>query len=199
MTDDETGAAGAETADGEGARTELVARVAEHDEDLAVEVADLEAEAAALSADLEDREGEIEDLESRLKRKQADFENYKKRAERRREELEERATEALVERLVEVRDNLVRALDQEEGAEIRGGVEATLSEFDRVLEEEGVDAIEPEPGTDVDPRRHEVLMRVESDEPAGTVADRHRPGYEMGGTVLRPAQVTVSEAEDGES
>ena len=140
----------------------------------------------------------IADLESKLARKQADFENYKKRLNRRREQERERATEDLVTRLLGVRDDLVRALSQEGDADIRGGVETTLEEFDRVLGDEGVAEIDPEPGTEVDPQRHEVMMRVDSDFPEGRVAGVFRPGYEMGEKVLRPAQVTVSEGGAGD-
>ncbi|PSP43633.1 nucleotide exchange factor GrpE [Halobacteriales archaeon QH_6_64_20] len=140
----------------------------------------------------------IADLESKLARKQADFENYKKRLNRRREQERERATEDLVTRLLGVRDDLVRALSQEGDADIRGGVETTLEEFDRVLGDEGVAEIDPEPGTEIDPQRHEVMMRVDSDFPEGRVAEVFRPGYEMGEKVLRPAQVTVSEGGAGD-
>ncbi|MFB6154961.1 MAG: nucleotide exchange factor GrpE [Haloferacaceae archaeon] len=164
-------------------------------ESLRSEVEDLEAEVDDLESALEDRSEHVDDLESRLKRTQADFQNYKKRAKKRQEQLRERATEDLVERLVSVRDNLVRALEQDEDTEIRDGVEATLNEFDRVLDDENVSVIEPEPGDAVDPNRHEVMMRVASDEPDGTVASLYQPGYEMADRVIRPAQVTVSDDE----
>jgi molecular chaperone GrpE len=170
----------------------VAARVAEHDEDLADEVADLESELADARSELEAREERIEELESALKRSKADFKNYKKRAKKREEEIKERATEDFVGRVVGVRDNLVRALEQDEDADIRPGVESTLEEFDRVLDEENVSEIDPEAGEDVDPTRHEVLMRVDDDRPEGTVVDVYRPGYEMAGSVLREAQVTVS-------
>jgi molecular chaperone GrpE len=166
----------------------LAARVAEatdSDGELADEVAALETRVAEL-------ESETDELRAKLKRKQADFQNYKKRSKRQQEQLRERATEDLVERLVPVRDNLLRALDQEEGTDIRPGVESTLSELDRVLDDENVTVVEPAPGDEVDPHRHEVMMRVDADQPEGTVVDLYQPGYEMGEKVLRPAQVTVS-------
>jgi molecular chaperone GrpE len=173
---------------------ELVERVSDTDEErLAAELAALRAEIERLDSRLEERQAEVEDLESRLARKQADFQNYKKRQQERLEDEKARATEDLVERLLDVRDNLARALDQDEGADIRGGVESTLGQLDREFEREDVETIEPEPGESTDPSRHEVLMRVESEEPAGTVAAVHRSGYEMAGKVLRAAQVTVSE------
>jgi len=162
-------------------------------ETVAHEIAALQRQVAVLESDLAEREDEIADLESRLARKQADFQNYKKRQEKRMEDEKARATEDLVGRLLDVRDNLQRALDQEEGVDIRDGVATTLRQFDEELDRENVERIEPEPGTGVDPQRHEVLMRVESEQPEDTVADLHRPGYEMAGKVLRAAQVTVSE------
>lgn len=206
-TEDES-AAGAVSGDDAGDTEDiddLSERVAAaSDEQIAREIASLR----SLVADLEARDGDagadadsetdserVAELESKLARKQADFENFKKRMNKRREEERERATEDLVTRLLGVRDDLVRALSQEEGADIRGGVESTLTEFDRVLDDEGVSEISPEPGTDIDPQRHEVMLRVDSDHSEGTVAEVFRSGYEMGEKVLRPAQVTVSEGD----
>ena len=171
---------------------DLVDRVEETSpEQTAREIATLRDRVEELEADLDASAEQREELESKLTRKQADFQNFKKRQQKKTEQARERATEDLVERLVDVRDNLVRALDQE--GEIRDGVETTLRQFDEVLDAENVDPIEPDAGTELDQQRHEVLMRVESDVPEGTVADLHRPGYEMAGKVLRAAQVTVAE------
>jgi molecular chaperone GrpE len=147
-----------------------------------------------LKAALAEREDRIEELEAKLKRKQADFQNYKKRAERKREQLRERATEDLVERLLDVRDDLRRAIenDHPDVGSLKGGLGMVTRKFDRVLEEENVSTIEPDPGADIDPERHEVMMRVDSEQPEDTVADLYAPGYEMADRVVRAAQVTVS-------
>jgi molecular chaperone GrpE len=186
----EDGAVVGETERASGETERLADRVTEHDADLGETVRE---QLRAREERIEELEDEIEELEGKVKRKAADFENYKKRAERRREELRERATEDLIERLTDVRDNLVRALDQDEGVDIRDGVASTLETFDRVFEEENVETVEPEPGEEVDPHRHEVMMRVESDQPEGTVVDVYRPGYVMADHVVQTAQVTVSE------
>jgi molecular chaperone GrpE len=170
----------------------LAAAVAEHDEALAREVAELEAELAETRAELLDAEEEVEELTSKLARVKADFSNYKQRAKRKQEEIRERASEALVERIAPVRNDLLRALDQEEGSDLRPGVESTLEKFDEVLAEEGVEPIAPEPGDEVDPARHQVMLRVESDQPEGTVHEVYEPGYEMGDRVVSEAKVTVS-------
>jgi molecular chaperone GrpE len=151
-----------------------------------------------LEAELRARNDEVADLEGRLRRKQADFQNYKKRQKERLEDEKRRATEDLVERLLDVRDSLARALDQDEDADIRNGVETTLTQFDEQLKRENVDRIEPDPGDEVDPERHEALATIASDRPENTVAEVHRPGYEMAGKIIRPAQVAVSDGSDGE-
>ncbi|MDB2237295.1 nucleotide exchange factor GrpE [Halorubrum ezzemoulense] len=194
------GASGESAAgDDGGARAEseaLAAAVAEHDEALAREVAALEADLAETREALRERDEEVEELTSKLARVKADFSNYKERAKRKQEDIRERASEALVERLTPVRNDLLRALDQDEGSDLRPGVESTLEKFDDVLAEEGVEAIDPEPGEEVDPARHQVMLRVDSERPEGTVHEVYEPGYEMGDRVLSEAKVTVS-TDDG--
>jgi molecular chaperone GrpE len=172
----------------------------EYESELARQAAEYDAELAGaveeLATDLHETQDELADLEDRLKRNQADFQNYKKRAKKRQDRLEEQAAEDFVTEIIDVRDNLVRALQQEEGTDIRPGVESTLEEFDRILQSEGFDIIEPEPGTEVDPTRHQVMMRVDSDLPDGTIAELYKEGLETAETVLREAQVTVSEGSE---
>ncbi|APX96179.1 nucleotide exchange factor GrpE [Natronorubrum daqingense] len=160
-------------------------------------IEELRAELEARGEKLEEYEATEEDLKSRLKRKQADFQNYKKRAKKRQQQIKDRATEDLVERLIGVRDNMKRALEEEsdDTDSLREGIEMTMREFDRILEDENVSEIDPDPGTESDPQRHEVMMRVDSDQPEGTIADVYTPGYEMGDKVIQNAQVTVSNGE----
>ncbi|MFC7073107.1 nucleotide exchange factor GrpE [Halovenus rubra] len=163
------------------------------EERLAKTLAVLRTETDRLETKLAKEQERADDLESRLARKQADFQNYKKRQKKRLEDEKERATEDFVTRLLDVRDNLERALDQDEDADIRGGVESTLDQFDQQLERENVETIHPDVGKETDPRRHEVLATIAADQPEDTIAQVHRPGYVMGEKVLRPAQVAVSD------
>lgn len=181
--------------------TQLLAEIASLDEELATTVGDRLDEFDQLEAEVESLENELETVEERLEHTRADFRNYKERAKRRQDEIRERATEDLIERLLEVRDNLGRALEDESGDvdSLREGVELTRKQFDRVFDEENVERLDPDPGTEVDANRHEVMMRVESEKPADTIDSVYRPGYEMAGKILRPAQVTVAEGTEEES
>jgi molecular chaperone GrpE len=162
-------------------------------ERLARTLAVMRTEVDRLEDQLAETRERADDLESRLARKQADFQNYKKRQKERLAEEKQRATEDFVTRLLDVRDNLERALEQDESTDIRGGVESTLDQFDQQLDRENVEPIDPDVGAETDPRRHEVLATIASDQPEDTIAQIHRPGYVMGEKVLRPAQVAVSD------
>ncbi|MFO7833748.1 MAG: nucleotide exchange factor GrpE [Halohasta sp.] len=185
---------GSEPEEAETAGTEMFEEEEEEEEivDDERDVDELEARIEELDAELEAKDEEIDDLTEKLQRSRADFQNYKKRMEDKQAEMQARATEDLVSRFTKIRGNLVRALDQDEDADIRPGIQSTLDEFDVILQEENVEIISPEAGDAVDPQRHEVMMRVDSDQPDGTVADVYQDGYEMAGKVLQAAQVTVS-------
>lgn len=177
---------------------DFVERIAAHDEGLAEVAATMRDRLATLEDELVDAQSQVDDLTSRLKRARADFENYKKRMERQREEVRTRATERLVERFVEIRTDLRRAIDTERQSidDLIEGVKLTLRELDRVLDAEDVEEIHPSPGDEVDPRRHEVMVQVESEQPADTIAEVYEPGYEQADRVLKPAKVTVSDGPD---
>jgi molecular chaperone GrpE len=120
-----------------------------------------------------------------------EFQGYKARKEEQTETLKDTATKSFIKDAVPVRDNLARAL--EEKGDIRSGVELIIQEFDSLLQNEGVQIIEPEPGSDVNPECNEVLARVDSELESGVIVECYRPGYRIGETLIRPARVTVSE------
>ncbi|RJX50825.1 nucleotide exchange factor GrpE [Halonotius pteroides] len=171
---------------------ELLDRLTDSDETPTEPATELRSRIEALEDAVAEKNNEIDELTEKLSRARADFKNYKKRTKQQQAEMKARATEELVERLTDVRDNLVRALDQDDAADIRPGVESTLESFDRALEDENVAFISPAAGDEVDPERHEVMQRVDSDQPAGTIVDIYQEGYEMADKVLQPARVTVS-------
>lgn len=147
-----------------------------------------------LEETIEELTAEVDDLTSRLKRAHADFENYKKRVKRRKDEERQEATRRIIDRLVDVRENLRRSIDTEEQTieDLKEGVKLTLRDLDRLLDAEEVQEIDPAVGDQVDPHRHEVMLRVDSEQPEDTIAEVFEPGYLHGETVLREAKVSVS-------
>lgn len=159
------------------------------------------AELKRVEAELKKLADERHDLTDRLARRQADFENYRKRTERERTEAYNRATGEVVGRLLPVLDNLRRALDAEgsfesgesaEFAHFLRGVELIEKQLAGVLEGLGVEPV-PTVGQRFDPHIHEAVVTEETDEfEPDTVMEEMRRGYRLGDKLIRPAMVKVS-------
>jgi molecular chaperone GrpE len=155
---------------------------------LAADNAVAEAEVARLSADLQE-------LRQTLMRRQADFENYRKRIEKERAEDQKRATARLIEGLIPVVDGFEHALAAHREAEYetyRRGFELIYKQLVDHLKGLGVERIDPK-GQRFDPHMHQAMERVETtDHEDGTVVQVFQPGYVYHGRVLRPAMVGVA-------
>jgi len=131
-----------------------------------------------------------------LKYLQADFENYRKRAERETNELAEQCNYKLVVELLCVVDDLWRALDSgketDDASALLKGVEMIHRNLTRMLEREGLERIDAV-GKLFDPKFHEVMIKVpRNDCKEGLVLEEVRRGFMFKGRVLRPCMVNVS-------
>jgi molecular chaperone GrpE len=161
----------------------------------------LVAELVATRAELKRVEGEVADLKDRLARRQADFENYRKRVERERSETYERVVAEIAAKLLPVLDNLKRALDTEasmeagESDEFRhflSGVDLIFKQLSGVIEALGVKPV-LSVGERFDPHIHEAVVSEPTDEhEPDTVMEEIIRGYRMGDKLIRPALVKVA-------
>ena len=130
-----------------------------------------------------------------LIRRQADYENFRKRTERERYEEARRGVERLIQDLVPVLDAFDRALKGHEDPaydEYRKGVTLIRKQLWDTLARHGVERIEAA-GKMFDPNMHQAVERVESEEfPDGSVVDVFQDGYLFHGRVVRPAIVRVA-------
>ena len=133
------------------------------------------------------------ELRDKYLRAAAAIENTRKQAERVAAARTTQQLQNLYLRLLEVADNLERALGHAaENDPLAPGVRATLRQLLDVLRREGVTPIEVQPGAPFDPRSHEAVETHEGDVPEPTVAAVSQPGYMFEGQVLRPARVVVT-------
>lgn len=155
---------------------------------LAADNATADAEVARLTADLQE-------LRQTLMRRQADFENYRKRVEKERAEDQKRATAHLIEGVIPVVDGFEHALAAHREAEYetyRRGFELIYKQLVDHLTRLGVERIDPT-GKPFDPHLHQAMERTETtDYEDGTVIQVFQPGYVYHGRVLRPAMVSVA-------
>lgn len=159
------------------------------------------AELLATRAELKRVQSEANELRDSLARRQADFDNFRKRTERERSETYNRAVADLVAKLLPVLDNLRRAVDTEASVEANesdefrhflNGVDLIYKQLGGVLEALGVKAVTAV-GEPFDPHVHEAVVTEETDEhEPDTVMQEIVRGYRLGDKLLRPALVKVA-------
>ena len=162
------------------------------------------AELIATRAELRRVEAENAELKDRLARRQADFENYRKRVERERSETYNRVVADVAAKLLPVLDNLKRALETEasveasESDEFRhflSGVDLIYKQLNGVLDALGVKPIAAV-GEPFDPHVHEAVTAEVTDEyEPDTVMQEIVAGYRLGDKLIRPALVKVAKRE----
>ncbi|OFW82807.1 MAG: nucleotide exchange factor GrpE [Alphaproteobacteria bacterium GWF2_58_20] len=147
-----------------------------------------------------EHEAEIATLKDKLLRAVADHDNLQKRANRDREDIARFAVSGFAKDLLNVADNLRRALEaapedqrtqNEALANLVAGVEATEREMMAAFTRVGIVQIAPTDGV-FDPHQHEVMFDVDMpDKDPGTIIQLIAPGYLIHGRLLRPARVGV--------
>jgi molecular chaperone GrpE len=151
--------------------------------------------AVSLAEQIQKLLGEKQELVDTLVRRQADFENFRKRIEKERHQERHRGVESLVEHILPVLDAFDRALDSSRdgaNAEYRKGFELIRKQLWDALAKQGLKRVESV-GKDFNPHFHHAIETVETSEHAdGVVIDELQPGYLFHERVLRPAMVRVA-------
>jgi molecular chaperone GrpE len=141
-------------------------------------------------AELDELKKNNAELNDRFLRLAADFENFKKRTARERETMVALANERFAVDILEVMDNVERALRADD-AHLRKGVEQIHQLFTAQLQRYGIHPIDSMK-KQFDPAEHEAIAQIPSGEAPGTVVDVVSPGYRMHDKVIRYAKVAVS-------
>ena len=140
---------------------------------------------------------ERDDLYDRLLRKQAEFDNYKKRIERERSEYVQYASAELIRELLNALDSFDLAIhnassDSAASDNMLRGLDLIYKQFQDTLARFGLKAIEAR-GQVFDPNLHQAVSTIPTDDAAeNTVVDELRKGYTLNGRLLRPVMVSVA-------
>ena len=144
-------------------------------------------------SELEELQKANADLSNKLLRQMAEFDNFRKRNEqtRRNAYLDGKADVLL--KILPVGDNLERALASCTDENTKKGIELVLRSFRKLLEDEGIEAIDPK-DEEFDPAFCEAIMSEPAEEGVepGFVKEVFLKGYKRGEKVLRYAQVKVT-------
>ncbi len=153
------------------------------------------ADSARIDADVTKLAADLDELRQMLQRRQADFDNYRKRIEKERSEDARRTTARLIEGIIPILDGFEQALAAHKEPAYEGyrkGFELIYKQLLENLGKLGVERVDPA-GMPFDPHAHQAMDRTETSEHAdGTILQVFQPGYVFHGRVLRPALVRVA-------
>lgn len=164
----------------------------------ASEVEQLKAELELSQARGRDLMGKLKDEHEKMLRAVADLENFKKRAQKEKEEVQRFGIEKLLKDFLPVFDNFERALSAARSSadfdSLRKGVEMTGRLFEDTLGKHGVKAFSAQ-GQPFDPNKHEAMSAAETNElPPNHVFAEMLRGFTLNDRLVRPALVVVSRA-----
>jgi len=189
----------------EAVETEVVAETPTEEDTTDYEAAfmELRSNYAAKEREIEGLKKQTEELNNQYMRIAADFENFRRRTQREREELETQIKCNTVKELLPVVDNFERARSQikpqtEGESAIHKSYQGVYKDMVDRLKKVGVAPMRAQ-GQEFDPNLHEAVMREPTSEhPEGTVVEELMRGYMLDDKVLRHAMVKVAAPpEDG--
>ncbi|NET45555.1 nucleotide exchange factor GrpE [Okeania sp. SIO2B3] len=157
----------------------------------------------SLQTQVETTKVQLEEKDTQYKRLAADFENFRKRTQKEKEELDVQVKCSTIIELLPVIDNFDRARSQIKPANdgemnIHKSYQTVYKQMVETLKRLGVSPMRPE-GQEFDPNLHEAVMREATTEyPEGTVTEELVRGYTLGDRVLRHAMVKVATAPEPE-
>ncbi|MEQ1948968.1 MAG: nucleotide exchange factor GrpE [Bryobacteraceae bacterium] len=148
---------------------------------------------AALAAERDAFASEAADLKDRLLRGQAEFQNFRKRAEKEKIEFSEYASTEAVRALLPIVDDFERALKVESAdQEFSRGIKLIYQRLFESLKKLGLEPMDSK-GQPFDPNIHHAVEMVETADAADhTILDDYQRGYNFKGRLLRPAMVKVA-------
>ena len=151
-----------------------------------------------LAKELEDAQSAIEEQKDKYLRLSAEFDNYRKRTLKEKAELIKNGAEKTLTAILPILDDFERALKNLEATEetkaMKEGVELIFTKFQKVLQQEGLQAIETEgKDFDVDFCEAIALVPAPSEDLKGKILDCVQTGYMLNDKVIRHAKVVVAQ------
>lgn len=125
-------------------------------------------------------------------RAKADFINFRNDEAKRFEDMARFVTVELIREFLPVLDSFDLSINHGLPQDVERGILLIRSQFEEVLKRRGLQQIKVSAGEQFDPEKHESIGEMESDIPAGTIAEVVQRGYIFRDRILRPVRVRLS-------
>lgn len=142
--------------------------------------------------EIQELKEKLEKKEDKLLRLQAEFENYRKRTQKEKQQLQNTANKKLLKQLLPILDNFELALQNEEGKNFKQGVEMIFSQLTETLHDQGLQKIQAT--KKFNPNLHEAVLVEEGKQ--NKILEELQAGYKVGEDVIRHAKVKISKKGD---
>lgn len=143
---------------------------------------------------LKELQAQVAELTQALQRERADATNLRRQYEEQIAALKDFVKANLVQDLLPVIDNFERSLKHIpkdlDGNDYVTGIKAIVKQFEKTLEELGVNKIKTI-GEEFDPKLHEAVSMEEGEGNREVIVEEVQPGYLVGDNVIRHAMVKV--------
>jgi molecular chaperone GrpE len=149
------------------------------------------------SSGSDDQSERIEELTADLQRVQADFVNYRRRADSEKAEVFELAKNRIARDFLTVRDSFDQELSHRpESIDTKwaASIDSIRTQFDQVLKSLGVERFESR-GATFDPHLHEAIAMEDGEGSVEVVTEELQPGYKRGDQIVRHAIVKVGKTD----
>jgi len=148
----------------------------------------------------ESLEKEVDELSDKAQKLKEDRDMYRDKYERELERVRDgEFTDfdlAFVNNVIQVRDDIQRAIAQDQEELPKQSVALIAEKFDKILEHKGIKQINPAQGEQIDPHKHEVISTVDDDEISdGNIINCTRRGYKIDDDIIREARVVAAKSE----
>ena len=151
---------------------------------------------------VDELKSKLKDVEDKLLRSLADNDNLRKRHDKEIEDNSKYAIKNLAYSLLNVADNLQRALEsipKTEASGLDNNVIKNLIIGIKAVEKELIDSLEKNGVTKFDsinqkfnPEIHQAVSKIHNEKADGTIVEEMQKGFKIGDRLLRPAMVVVS-------
>lgn len=146
-------------------------------------------------AEIENLKKEIRNLKAGWQRAQADFENYKKRAESEQNEVLALIKADFLAKITPVLDNFRRAFEhvsKDDNTPVVQGLRQIEKQLEDILSQEGLEKIPAQAGAKFDPKFHEAISYEENHLPKDSIISELESGWLFQDRIIKPAKVRVS-------
>lgn len=150
-----------------------------------------------LADQIKNLQRQLEEVEDKNLRLQAEIANMQRSNTRERQDAAKYRSQALAQKLLDVIDNLERALEvevkSEDGAAVKKGVEMVYSQVVQAFKEEQIEMLNPI-NQPFDPNFHQAVTTqpAEEGQDSDIVVNVLQKGYLLNDRIIRPAMVIVS-------